>query len=130
MNLIEGTVTRYPTGYVFDAGPFSFFLNKKMEGALRREGIGSAPMTFGIRPEDTHDPEYAPPSITKALLEAKVDVTELMGNEVLVHLMTEHTQIIGRFDPRTGARVGNTIPVIFNMDRMHVFSKQTQMAIR
>jgi len=85
---------------------------------------------FGIRPEDTHDPEYAPPGIKSAMVEAKVDVTELMGNEVIVYLVTEGTEFLGRFDPRTGARVGNTVPVAFNMDRMHIFDKQTEMAIR
>ena len=85
---------------------------------------------FGIRPEDTHDPEYAPPGIKSAMVEAKVDVTELMGNEVIVYLVTEGTEFLGRFDPRTGARVGNTVPVAFNMDRIHIFDKQTEMAIR
>ena len=65
------------------------------------------------------------------MVDAKVDVTELMGNEVIVHLMTKGVpQFMGRFDPRTGSRVGNTIQVAFNMDRMHVFDKQTEMAIR
>jgi multiple sugar transport system ATP-binding protein len=88
-------------------------------------------VVFGIRPEDTHDPEYAPPGIKAAMVEAKVDVTELMGNEVIVHLMTKNVpQLMGRFDPRTGSRVGNTVPVAFNMDRMHVFDRQTELAIR
>jgi multiple sugar transport system ATP-binding protein len=85
---------------------------------------------FGIRPEDTHDPQYAPPGIKRSLVEARVDVTELMGNEVIVYLVAQDTQFLGRFDPRTGARVGNTMPVAFNMDRMHIFDKQTEMAIR
>jgi len=85
---------------------------------------------FGIRPEDVHDPDYAPPGIKQALVEAKVDVTELMGNEVIVYLVTEHTQLLGRFDPRTSARVGNTMYAAMNMDRMHIFDKQTEIAIR
>ncbi len=87
-------------------------------------------IVFGIRPEDTHDPEFAPPGITGSQVEAKVDVTELMGNEVIVYLLTENNEFLGRFDPRTNARVGNTIPVVFNMDRMHIFDKQTEKAIR
>jgi multiple sugar transport system ATP-binding protein len=45
-------------------------------------------------------------------------------------LVTAHSQFLGRFDPRTGARVGNTMQVAFNMDRMHIFDKQTEEAIR
>ncbi|MEA3341223.1 MAG: ABC transporter ATP-binding protein [Chloroflexota bacterium] len=94
-----------------------------------RQHLGEQ-IIFGIRPEDIHDPEYTPPGISKATLEAQVDVTELMGNEVVVYLMTEHAQFLGRFDPRTSARVGNTMQVALNMDRVHIFDKQTQAAIR
>jgi multiple sugar transport system ATP-binding protein len=99
------------------------------KAAVFRQHLGKD-VVFGIRPEDTHDPGYAPPGIAAAQIEAKVDVTELMGNEVVVYLVTERIQILGRFDPRTDARVGNTMPVVFNMDRMHVFDKQTELAIR
>ena len=86
---------------------------------------------FGIRPENAHDPEYAPPGIQQAMVDATVDVTELMGNEVLVYLMTDSIpSFVGRFDPRTSARVGNKITVALDMDRMHIFDKQTELAIR
>ena len=86
---------------------------------------------FGIRPEDTYDPEYAHPGIKKALIETKVDVTELLGHEVIVYLMTEHVgPFLGTFDPRTSARVGQTMQIAFDMSRMHLFDKTTEMAIR
>jgi multiple sugar transport system ATP-binding protein len=97
--------------------------------AAYRQHLGKE-IIFGVRPEDLHDPEFTPPGITKALVEAKVDVTELMGSEVIVYLTTEHTQFLGRFDPRTSARVGNTIQAAFNMDYMHIFDKQTELTIR
>jgi len=97
--------------------------------AVYRPHVGKD-VIFGVRPEDTHDPEYAPPNIKSAIVEAMVDVTELMGNEVIVYLVTDHAQFLGRFDPRTSARVGNTISVAINMDRMHIFDKQTEIAIR
>lgn len=87
-------------------------------------------VVFGIRPDNTHDLEFAPPGITQGVVEAKVDVTELLGNEVIVHLATDHYEFLGRFDPRTNAKVGNTIPVAFDMDRMHIFDKRTEQAIR
>ena len=59
-----------------------------------------------------------------------MDVTELMGNEVIVYLVTEHNDFMGRFDPRTSSRVGNTMQVAFDMARMHIFDKQTELAIR
>ena len=99
------------------------------KAAVYRPHLGKD-VVFGVRPEDTRDPNYAPPGIKRAVVEAKVDVTELMGNEVVVHLLTEHYSFLGRFDPRTSARVGNTMQVVFNMNRMHLFDRETEMAIR
>jgi multiple sugar transport system ATP-binding protein len=85
---------------------------------------------FGIRPEDIHDPEFAPPGISEQLVDAEIDVVELMGNEVIVYLQTDHNQFLGRFDPRTEANVGRKLSAAFNMDRTHIFHKETERAIR
>ena len=128
MNFLDATLVERDGKVAVDAKDFLLEIpDDKAE--TYRQHLGKD-VIFGIRPEDTHDPEYAPPGIKSALVEAKVDVTELMGNEVIVYLVSEGTEFLGRFDPRTGARVGNTVPVVFNMDRMHVFDKQTEMAIR
>jgi multiple sugar transport system ATP-binding protein len=60
---------------------------------------------------------------------AKVDVTELMGNEVYLYLISGSKNFIGRVDPRTAARVGQEVPVLFNMDNIHVFDRDTELAI-
>ena len=85
---------------------------------------------FGIRPDNTYDKGFAPPGIVEAEIEAKVEVTELLGNEVVVYLSTDHSEFLGRFDPRTEARVGNTISIAFDMERMHIFDKKTERVIR
>ena len=58
-------------------------------------------MVFGIRPEDIHDLEFVPPNIPSARLSAKVDVTELMGNEILLYLVTGKNTFVARVDPRS-----------------------------
>jgi multiple sugar transport system ATP-binding protein len=94
-----------------------------------REHVGKE-VIFGIRPDNTYDKGFAPPGIKEAVIEAQVEVTELLGNEVVVYLATENNEFLGRFDPRTQAKVGDTIPITFDMDRMHVFDKKTERAIR
>jgi multiple sugar transport system ATP-binding protein len=128
MNFMEATLIERDGKIAVDCRDFTLEMPED-KGNAYRSYLGQD-IIFGIRPEDTLDPEYAPPGINKAMVEAKVDVTELMGNEVIVYLVSEHAEFLGRFDPRTGARVGSTIPVAFNMDRMHIFDKQTEMAIR
>ncbi len=87
-------------------------------------------VVMGVRPEHIHDPQYAPPGITPALVTADVEVTELMGNEVIVYFSTAHTQFLGRFDPRTRVHIGMRTEAAFDVSRMHLFDKETTRAIR
>jgi multiple sugar transport system ATP-binding protein len=87
-------------------------------------------VVMGLRPEHVHDPEYPPPGIMPSLVEAKVEITELMGNEVNVFLTTDHNEFMGRFDPRTKVSVGMSKTAAFDMSRIHIFDKQTEKAIR
>jgi multiple sugar transport system ATP-binding protein len=128
MNFMDARLVDWGGKVAVDCSDFLLEIPMERQSTYRPH-VGKE-VIFGVRPEDTHDPVYAPPGITSALVEAKVDVTELMGNEIIVYLVTEHFVFLGRFDPRTGARVGNTMQVAFDMDRMHIFDKQTEMAIR
>ena len=87
-------------------------------------------VTMGIRPEDLHDAAFVPPNIHIGKFEAKVDVTELMGNEVFLYLITGKYSYLARVDPRTQARVGNTVQIVANLDSVHFFDKATEKAIR
>jgi multiple sugar transport system ATP-binding protein len=87
-------------------------------------------LIFGIRPEDIHDRQYAPPSIIAEPVTATVDVTELMGSEVYVYLVSDGKSYIGRFDPRTSARVGKQIDTVFDMANVHFFDPSIEQAIR
>ena len=78
---------------------------------------------FGIRPDDIYDPTFAPP-VYAAPVEAKVEVTELMGNEIFMHLLAGEFSFIGRIDPRSAYKVGDTCQLVLNMERMHLFETE------
>jgi len=128
MNFIDAKLVERDGKVAVDCQDFALEVPED-KAQVYRQHLGKE-VIFGIRPEDTHDADYFPTGITKSLVEARVDVTELLGREVVVHLASEHIQFQGIFDPRTEARAGNTIDVAFNMDSMHVFDKQTELAIR
>jgi multiple sugar transport system ATP-binding protein len=128
MNFMDATLVDRDGIVAVDCGDFVLDVPEDKGVAFRRH-LGED-IILGIRPEDTHDAEYCPPGITKVLVEATVDVTELLGREVVIHLKSDNIQFVGIFDPRTRARVGNTVPVAFNMDRMQVFDKRTELAVR
>jgi multiple sugar transport system ATP-binding protein len=76
---------------------------------------------FGIRPEDVHNPMFVPSGIHSELIEAKVDVTELMGNEIYLYLVTGKNNFVARVDPRTRFGMGDQVQLALNMDNFHIF---------
>jgi multiple sugar transport system ATP-binding protein len=87
-------------------------------------------IVMGIRPEDVHNPAFIPSGIHAASIEAKVDVTELMGNEINLYLLAGQDNIVARVDPRTDFRMGDKVQVAFDMDKIHLFDPDTEKAIR
>ena len=128
MNFFEATLVAEDGKLVVDAGSFRVQVPEAKVPVYRPHA--GKPVIFGIRPEDIHDPDYRPSNITEARIEAEVDVTELMGNEVFVYYNSGGKTYIGRVDPRTSARVGTHMPAVFNMDNMHIFDRETEQAIR
>ena len=88
------------------------------------------PVILGIRPEDIHNPLFTPQGINAQPVEALVDVTELMGNEINVYLTVGQSSAVARVDPRSHYRINDKIQVVFNVDNLHVFDQETEQAIR
>jgi multiple sugar transport system ATP-binding protein len=129
MNFFNATLARSDGAVVADAGAFQV-----RTPASRREAYDKhvgRKVILGIRPEDIHDPALAPTQVVGAPVGAKVDVTELMGNEVFVYLKTGDTSYVARVDPRTSFRMGADVQVSFNTDNVHLFEVEgDQLAIR
>lgn len=113
---------------IIDCGSFNVTIPQGKDDTYK--GYLGKDVTFGIRPEDIHDPNFAPPGIHQTTVEAKVDVTELMGNEVFLYLLAGDKSFVSRVDPRSKARIGDKIQVAVNMDNMHLFDRATERAIR
>jgi multiple sugar transport system ATP-binding protein len=128
MNFFDATLVERDGKVTVDTRDFLLDVPED-KADVYREQVGKD-IVFGMRPDNTHDLEFAPPGIHQSVIDATVEVTELLGNEVIVHLATDHHEFLGRFDPRTNARVGDKLPVAFDMDSMQVFDKKTERAIR
>jgi len=129
MNLFDAKVQRSDGKLFVDAGSFQVPIpeaHMDTYGPYENKSV-----VFGIRPEDIHDPAFSPPNIQTAPVEMKVDVTELMGNEIFIYLESGENIFVGRVDPRTTFTMGEQVQVVFNMDNMHLFeSEGLQHAIR
>lgn len=129
MNFFPARLERADGRLIVDAGAFHVPVPANHPSTY--EAYVGRKVVFGIRPEDIHDPQFAPPGIEAAPVEAKVDVTEMMGNEIFLYLVAGESTLIARVDPRTQFRVGDKVQVVFNMQNHHLFDPEgDQRAIR
>lgn len=128
MNFFDAQLIKEEADLYVKTDSFQFPLPP--EKALFYEHYAGEEVIFGIRPENIHDPDYIPPGIRPTSVEATVSVTEMMGNEIIVYLTTASDQeFIARVDPRSRMAVGQSISVVFDRSRFHLFNKHSQQAI-
>jgi multiple sugar transport system ATP-binding protein len=128
MNFFDGTLVQQDGNLAVDAGPFQVRVPSDREATLRSY-VGKR-VVIGVRPEDIHDPDFTPPGIEAHTVPATVEVTELMGNEVILYLNSGGVDFVARVDPRTAARVGHTVQAVLDVHSLHLFDAATEMAIR
>jgi len=128
MNFFPAKVKKDGDKVSVDTGDFKVSIPATR--AAPYKSLAGKDVIFGIRPENIHDPEFAPPNIHGEMVSAKVDVTELMGNETLLYLLSGKHTFVGRVDPRSKLRVGNSTQVTFDMDSIQIFDAATNEAIR
>ncbi len=88
------------------------------------------PVKLGVRPESIYDPHFLPPEIYAQPVDGKVEVTELMGNEIQLYVTAGEHKFVARVDPRSKITMGNDAQVVFNMKNMHLFDPTTESTIR
>lgn len=64
-----------------------------------------------------------------SIVEALVDLSEMMGAETYLYLKVEGENFTARVNPRTTAKVGDTIKVAFDVNKIHLFDKDTEQTI-
>ena len=85
-------------------------------------------VTFGIRPEDIYDQQMFIET-SKCVFESTVRVYELLGAEVFLYFDLAEFPITARVDPRTTSRPGDTVKFAFDVEKIHVFDKETEQII-
>jgi multiple sugar transport system ATP-binding protein len=127
MNFFDSVVKSGPDNLLLDAGPFQMPVPPQRSRSLAP--YLNKHVIVGIRPESIHDPEFPRPGVEPVPVEAQIDVLELMGNEVFLHLVSDGKSFLARVDPRTKARAGREIQIVFDVSEMHVFDPETQEAV-
>lgn len=99
--------------------------SKKLEGT---DYIGKE-VIMGIRPENVHDEAVYLESMRDSVVEAKIEVTEMLGAETFLYMLVGDVSITARVNPRTKARAGDAIKVALDANKIHLFDKETEKTI-
>jgi multiple sugar transport system ATP-binding protein len=159
MNLLEATLERKNGGLVAKLGSQSITLDDEtlsLHPALR--GFEGKDVVLGIRPEDLEDLALAGDTPDGRRLKGKVELTEALGSEIMVHFaidakhaVTEEVRelaedidaggvtqpdhaaatatIVGRFGARSRVRGGGEVEVAVDTRALHFFDPSTGLGI-
>mgnify|MGYP000015071348 CR=1 FL=1 len=105
--------------------PLPAYKNEK--GAL--EEYVDKDVLMGIRPEDVHDEPRYLEKFADDKINADVEVTEMMGAETYLYLTVEGISMTARVEPTSTARPSDTIEIVLDNERIHLFDKETERAI-
>ena len=84
---------------------------------------------MGIRPEDVHNEEDLLVTFKDGIVEADVEVTELMGAETYLYMNCEGQSINARVAPTNTAKPADHITIALEPEKIHLFDKDTELTI-
>ena len=99
-------------------------IGKGFRLVLSKETVGEMPseVIVGIRPEDLDGP--VPEG--ENTMTMRVEVTEPLGNELLVYADCGGERVVANLDPHRQVAEGATISLKVNVDTLHLFDPQTK----
>ncbi|MFA6755883.1 MAG: ATP-binding cassette domain-containing protein [Bacilli bacterium] len=116
----------------FDKGTITFDNGDKIKVPTKIYKDKNIPSEaiIGIRPENIHNDkgEHAK-EFPDAIVELKVKVAELLGNEYYVHADFAGKELVCKMEANQTINVGDKIKVCFNLNKLHFFDVKTEKAI-
>ncbi len=131
MNFFDGKVVKKGDGYELHTHGAVMELTKAAQEKLKAQNITQKDVTVGIRPEHVHLADAS-----KATLGAKVDVSEMMGSEIYLHVDADGKDVVLRIPStelpsewRAGIPYGTQIAFTFPPELLHLFDPETEKNI-
>ena len=120
MNFFDAELKREGEKFFVEVGGYKVELAPEKEARLKKNNVQSQEITLGVRPEHT--------DVADTGVEAKVDVSEMMGSSVHLHVTAEGKDVIiivPTIDMKGNYHMGDTVHFSFQGNVAHVFSKDT-----
>jgi len=129
MNLVEVVPEKKGGDVVLKFGEQSIKLPEAKARAVEEGGYIGKTVIMGIRPEDIKDEEMFISQSPDSTISCDVEVTELLGAEVYLYLQCAEQPLTARVNPRSTAKAGDVVKVALDVQRIHVFDKETEQVI-
>ena len=128
MNLFEAKLNRKDGGYTVSVGEAEIPLAKELADRLVAKQVGSMDVVAGIRPEHIQLKDQG-----ADVLHGKVDVSEMMGSEIHLHVTAADRDVVLRVQTadlekghRGGFEYGSALNFTFRNDLIHLFDPTTE----
>ena len=128
MNLFDAKLIKTESGYQVEVQGAVMPLSKKIQSSLAAKSVPSQAVKLGIRPEHIHLEETA----GTHTISSKVDVSEMMGSEIHLHVDADGKDVVLRIpttdlaeEYRGGMGYGTEILFTFREDLIHLFDPES-----
>ena len=114
-----------------ESNPRRKYLIDSIEKMSKIDVNGNVPVVFGIRPEDIYQSNrvLTDDQISEEFT-LKVTVAELLGHEYYCHTDFEDSTIVSKIHAKTLVHVGDTLKLVFDISKVHLFDTITQKIIK
>ncbi|MFC5530755.1 ABC transporter ATP-binding protein [Cohnella yongneupensis] len=127
MNFITGQLVEDGGSVRFRATGFNVVVTEGKAKALRAKGYIGKEIILGIRPEDLHEEPVFIEASPNSIVNATIEVSENLGHEMFLYLNgLGKDNVIARVDGRSGLREGQNVKLAIDMNKIHVFDKDTE----
>ena len=121
MNFFDARLTKEQGKYFVELGGTKVELCEEKQARLAANNVEPQEVTLGVRPEHT--------TLGNTGIVAKVDVSEMMGSSVHLHVTAEGRDVIiivPTLEMKGNYGIGDTVHFSFEGNVAHVFSKETE----
>ena len=126
MNFIDCKVVKSGADVLLMFGSHSIKVpDSKAERLIALDAIDKE-VVLGIRPEDIHDEQLFIESSPESVIDARINIYEMLGAEVYLYFTIDQFDITARVNARTTARPGDTVQFAFDLSKIHIFDKETE----
>jgi multiple sugar transport system ATP-binding protein len=129
MNFIDSTVVEENGKLFVQFGNVKLPIPEEKAAVVREKNYVGKTVVLGIRPENLNDDENFVRENPNFVVDAFVEVTELMGSETYLYLTVEGSDVTAKVSAQSKARAEQTIKLGFDMRMIHLFDKETELSI-